>query len=185
MSPTLTDIDLQSVCFICDHLREQDKREIFATLPHDNTYRLGWEAYHQIRNMGRGRIAWHKGRPVALGAFTEDWPTNWQVIMFGTDEFKAGAFELLKWFRREAADILTTQKANRLYCNSHIDHVEAHKMIMALGAEPEGPPMRGFGKDGSTFQRFVWFPDTNAAVLRPDYVRPKEMDYVFRRQQQA
>lgn len=166
----LTDIDLHSFCYVCDHMREQDRAEIFACLPHDNTYRLGWEAYHQIKNNGRGRIAWHKGKPVAVGAFAEDYPGIWQVIMFGTDDFKHGAVDLIKWFRREAKDILSTQRGIRLYCNSRVEHTEAHKMIVALGAHPEGPPMRNFGKDGSSFQRFVWFPE-DSAVLSPDYVR--------------
>jgi hypothetical protein len=166
----LTDIDRENCINVCMAMREQDRLEILATQEHDNLYRLGWEAYHQIINKGRGKIAWHRGRPVAVGAFIEDWPGCWQVAMFGTDEFKSGAVHLIKWFRREAKDILSTQKGLRLYCNSRVEHVEAHKMIVALGAKPEGPPMKNFGKDGSSFQRFVWFPE-DSAVLNPDYVR--------------
>lgn len=167
----LSDVDLMSIEFIAYNMRECDRTEIFAMLPHDNLYRFAWEAHHVLVNSGRGKIAWHNGRPAALAGFVEQWSGVWQVWMCGTDDFKPAAVPLLRWFRKEANEILTVCKGHRLQCDSRMGHDEAHKMIMAMGGVPEGPPMRRYGKDGSDFQRFVWLNGENDAVLKPGYVR--------------
>lgn len=167
----LSDIDLTAIEYISYNMRECDRTEIFAMLPHDNPYRFAWEAHHVILNNGRGKISWHNGRPAALAAFTEQWPGTWSVWMCGTNDFKLAAVPLLRWFRKEANEILTVCQGHRLQCDSRVGHDEAHKMIMAMGGLPEGEPMRKYGKDGSDYQRFVWFNGENDAVLKPGYVR--------------
>lgn len=166
----LTDIDILSVEYICLNMREDDKREILAMRPHDSQVMLAWEAYHMIRNNGRGRIAWHDGRPAALAAFTEAWPGHWNVWMFGTKDFRAAAVPLIRWIRDEAREILSVCKGLRLECDSIADHDEAHKMIRALGGKAESE-MRNYGKGGETFIKFVWLPNVNDAVLSRHYVR--------------
>lgn len=167
----ITDISHADIEFICLNMRAVDRAEIYAMRPHDSPVRLAWESYHHILNNGRGRIAWAKGRPAAVAAFTEDWPGVWSVWMFGTDDFRAAAVPLLRWFRKEANEILSVCNGHRLQCDSRCGHDEAHKMIQALGGIPEGPAMRKFGKDGSDFQRFVWINGENDAVLKPHYTR--------------
>jgi len=66
---------------------------------------------------------------------------------------------------------LSTHGGHRLQCDSRVGHDEAHKMLVAIGARPEGPPMQGYGKDNSAFQRFVWLKETDSAVLEPGFVR--------------
>jgi len=163
--PTLIDIE-----FICLNMREKDSEEILALRPHDNPVRLAWEAYHHVLNSGRGKVAWVNGRPAAFAAFTEDWPGTWSVWMCGTDDFKAAAIPLLKWFRTEANEILTVCKGHRLQCDSRADYDEAHKMIRAFGGVEEST-LRRYGKDGSDYIRFVWFNGENDAVLKPHYTR--------------
>lgn len=167
----LTDIDLVSLEYLCLNMREADKVEIFACQEHENPMRLAWEAHYLIRNKGRGRIAWHDGRPAACCAFTESWPGVWQVWMFGTDELKSVAVELLRWSRKEARDILSVCHGIRLQCESRVGHDEAHKMLKAMGAVPEGDPMPAYGKDGAAYQRFVWLKDVNDDVLKPGFIR--------------
>jgi hypothetical protein len=167
----LTDIDLLSLEYICLNMREIDRVEAFAILPHDNPCRLSWEAHHHILNNGRGKIAWHNGKPAAMAAFTENWTGCWQVWAFGTDDFKAAAIPLLRWFRKEANDILTVCKGHRLQCDSRVGHPEAHKMIVAMGGVPEGEPMRRYGKDGSDYQRYIWLNGEHDAVLKPGFIR--------------
>lgn len=166
----LTELDLVSTEYICLHMRDCDKREIFALRPHDSPIQLAWEAYHIVKNQGRGRIAWHKQKPAAFAAFSEVWPGRWQAWAFGTEHFTAAAVPLLRWFRNEAREILTVCKAHRLDCDSIVDHYEAHKMLRAMGAKEDGPPMRKFGKGGEDFQRFVWI-NGETDVLNPGYVR--------------
>lgn len=165
VTASLTEITLPAIESICYRLRERDKAEIYALLPHDNPYRLAWEAHAAILNQGRGRIAWISGRPAGLIAFTEQWPGVWYSWMFGTDEFRSVALELVRWGRREVREILKVSRGHRCHCDSRFDHDEAHRLLKALGARPEGPPMRRYGKDGSDFQRFVWLRGQDDAIL--------------------
>lgn len=155
-------------------MRARDANEVFAVHEHDDPLRLAYEATHMIRNKGRGTLAWHNGRPAAVGAFVELRPGVWEVMMFGTDAFKAVVFEMMRWVRTEAADILKHCKGQRLQCHARADYDEAHKMIRAMGGVQEGVPLRRFGKDGSDFVCFVWLRGENDAVLDPHYQRPKE-----------
>lgn len=165
----LADLDYFSVEYICLHMRERDREEVFGLVPHDDPLRMAMDATGYIRNGGRGKIAWHKGRPAALMAFVELRPGVWEVWAFGTDDFEAVALELMRWCRKEANDILKHSKGHRLQCYSRSDYERAHKMIKAMGGEAEGPPLRRFGKDGSDYQTFVWFNGENDAILRPHY----------------
>jgi hypothetical protein len=132
---------------------------------------MAYESYHYILNNGRGQAAWVDGRPAGMCAFTENWPGVWQVWSFGTDDYKKAALPLARWFRREANAILSVCKGIRLQCDSRIGHPDAEKFILAFGGLPEGPPMKSYGKDGSSYQRYVWFPGENDAVLKPHYTR--------------
>jgi hypothetical protein len=167
----LTEITPDGLDYIACNMREVDQAEIYNLLAHDNWVRFSWEAYHLILNNGRGRLAWHNGRPCGIGAFTECRPGVWDVWMLGTNDFRAGAVPLLRWGRKEANDILSVCKGIRLQCDSRVGHPEAHKMITAMGGLPEGPPMTSYGKDGSAYQRYVWLPGENDAVLKPGFVR--------------
>jgi hypothetical protein len=167
----LSDVDLLSIEFIVYNMRPGDREEIFGLIDHDNNYRFAWEAYHLVLNKGRGKISWHDGKPAAFAAFVEERPGVWSVWMMGTKDFKAAAMPLLRWFRKEANDILSVCKGHRLQCDSRADYEEAHKMIKAMGGIEEGPPMRRYGKDGSDYQRFIWLNGENDAVLKSGYVR--------------
>lgn len=166
----LTDINYSALEYLCLNMRECDRREIFALRPHDSPLQLSVEAWAMIRNMGRGRIAWYQGRPAGCAAFTESWNGCWEVWMFGTDHFKSVVVDLVRWFRKEANDILTVCEGRRLQCDSIADHEEAHKLIKAAGGIEEAR-FRRYGKGGEDFIRFVWFNGENDAILRPNYTR--------------
>ena len=151
-------------------MRERDAAEIYGMRPHDNPLQLAYEANHMIRNMGRGKISWHQGKPAGVAAFTESWPGMWEAWMFGTDDFKKSLFPLMRWVRSEANEILTVCKGNRLQCDSRADYEDSHDLIRSLGGKEE-TVLRRYGKDGSDYKRFVWFNGENDAVLSPHYVR--------------
>lgn len=158
--------------YLCFNLRPGDAEEVFGLLNHDAPFRLAWETYHGILNHGRGRVAYVNGRPAAVAAFIEMHSGVWQVWMFGTEDFKKGAFPLLKWFRHEANDILGVCRGHRLQCDSRADYAEAHKMIEGMGGVRESV-MRRYGKDGSDYVRFVWLNGENDSVLRRGHTRQK------------
>jgi hypothetical protein len=167
----LTEITLPAVESICYRLRERDRIEAFNLLPYDNEYRLAWESYATMLNAGRARVAWWDGRPAALMAFTERRPGVWDAWMIGTDDFRNCAVDLVRWGRKEARDILATSLGHRLQAESRADHDEGHRLLKALGARQEGPPMKAYGKDGSDYLRFVWLKGQDDAVLEPGFVR--------------
>ena len=153
----LTELDLESLHYICFRLREADKAEIFGIMEHDCPYRFGWEAYTVFRNKGRSRIAWYRGKPAACIALLEIRPTVWEVASFGTEDYKAVALEMARWARNNIAELSAPPfNGRRLQCDSRDGHEEAHKYLLALGARKEGEPMLHYGKDGSTYYRFVW-----------------------------
>jgi len=166
----LTDIEYIPLEFVVLKMRERDRQEIYAMRPHDNPLQLAMEAHAQIRNLGRGRIAWWQGKPAAVLAFTEDWPGVWSIWMFGTDDFKNVAIELVRWARKEANEILKVCAGHRIHCDSRSDYADAHKLIIAAGgrAECEFP---AYGKDGQAYTRFVWLQSRDSAVLKPHFVR--------------
>lgn len=167
----LTEIELPSLEYICLNLRDVDKREVYNVLDHDNPMILAMQAYYVAVNKGRGRIAWHNGRPAAYIAVSEERPTVWSVSLFGTADFKAVAVDCVRWLRPTIVEMISERGGRRLHCDSHVDHREAHAFLTMLGARPEGPPMRHFGKDGSDYQRFVWITSDAARgfeVLGPD-----------------
>jgi hypothetical protein len=170
----LADLDYFAVEYLALNMRPQDREEVLGLMDHDNPLQLAAEVTHQIRNKGRGRIAWHRGRPAALMAFVEIRSGVWEVYMFGTEYFKSVAFELARWCRKEANDILTHCKGHRLQATSRADYHEAHKLIRALGGIAEGSPLRRYGKDGKDYQVFTWLNGENDAVLKPHYVPEKE-----------
>jgi hypothetical protein len=162
---TLSDITLPDLEFVCLNMREVDRIEVLGVRPHDNLLMLAWEAAALIRNQGRGRIAWANGKPAAVVAVTEDRAGVWQIMMFWTEDFKAVAFACMRWARETLRELVGTGLCRRLQCDSRVGHDEAWRFLMALGAEKEGPPMRGFGKDGGDYQRFVWIKGENDHVL--------------------
>ena len=168
----LTDLTFNELYYICCHLRERDAAEIYGMRPHDNPLQLAYEANHMIRNQGRGKISWHKGRPAAVAAFTESWPGMWEAWMFGTDDFKDALYPLMRWVRTEAKDILDHCQGNRLQCDSRADYEDSHNLIRSLGGKEE-VVLRRYGKDGSDYKRFVWINGEGSAVtiLQPHYVR--------------
>jgi hypothetical protein len=176
----LTDIDLPSLEYICLNMRSIDAMEVYNMRSHDNAVLLAWEAYHLIRARGRGRIAWAGGKPVAIVAVYELWTGCWEVVMWGTDEFKAGAFECMRWVRRDTLpDLIKTLGGRRLQCFSHLDHHEAHSFLLALGASKEGPPIEGYGRDGSSYQLFGWVLNRNAVMQDDRMAETRRNDRVL------
>ena len=124
----LTDITLGDLEYICLNLRESDRVEILNVCNHDSPLQLAWESHYAIRNHGRGRIAWHKGRPAGVFAFIEERTSVWEVWMYGTDDFRDVAFELLRWARKEANDILSVCEGRRLHVAVREGHPDAHRL---------------------------------------------------------
>jgi hypothetical protein len=166
----LSDVTWTDTFDICLRLRESDKLEVYNQRAYDSAYQLSWEMSSAIVAKGRGVIAWHQGRATAVFGFVQGHPGVWDIIMFGTDEYRAVAFALLRWCRREANDILSTSAGHRLQCDARVGHEDAHRLIQSMGGRPESL-MRRYGKDRSDYIRYVWLRGEDDAILKPHYVR--------------
>lgn len=163
----LTDIEYPSLEFVALNMREVDRVEIFNLLDHDNPLQFAQQAWHALKNNGRGRIAWWAGKPAAVIGLIEDRPRIWQISMFGTEDLPHAAFPCMRWARETLREFREPPfNGRRLQCDSRIGHDEAHKFLRALGAKEEGPPMVHYGKDGGDYQRFVWLIGDNDHVLK-------------------
>ena len=162
---TIHDLDRYAITHITLHLREQDASEIYGLRPHDCPLRLAYEAHYMLSRHGRGKVAWFRGVPAAVIGFYERWPGCWEAVSFGTERYKDVGVALMREGRKLARGILDDLGANRLQADSRIDNVQAHAFIRALGGKPEGPPLEKYGKDGATYQRFVWFGDVQGKQL--------------------
>jgi hypothetical protein len=159
----LLPIDLGSISYVCNNMRESDRLEIFGLRPHDSPMVLAYEIHSVLANNGRGRVAWHDGKPVAVIGFAEYWPGVWQVIMVGTNEFRYVAMDCIRWFRIQAAELMSLHGGRRLQCDSRVSQY-GQGFLQTLGAKPEGT-MKRYGKDGSDYIRYVWLAGENDQVL--------------------
>jgi hypothetical protein len=167
----LTEPNLYTIEAVCLNLRESDEVEIFNVMQLASKMHLAHHCYQAVMNNGRGRVAWYNGRPTAVIALTTLWTGVWEIWMFGTNDFRNVAFDLVRWARREAREILDHAEGHRIQCDCRVGHPDAHKLLQAFGARPEGPPMKQFGKDRADYQRYVWLRDEDWDVLEPHYKR--------------
>lgn len=156
-----SDITFDAVLYIAMHLREANKREIFPLRASDSAYALAWEVHSVLNSRGRGQIAWHNGKPAVLVGVYEPWPTVWGLMMFGTDDFARGAIPALRWLQHTMRDLVDNHGARRLQSETRDGDEEAERFFLRLGARKEGPPMRGYGKDGEAYQRYAWLVHEN------------------------
>jgi hypothetical protein len=160
----LTEVTLGGLEYIASHLRDEDWVEIRNVLDHDSPLLFAHQAYQLVSMRGRGRIAWHDGKPAACVAFIEHRTGVWDIQLYGTKDLRATMKPVLRWIRDTLPEIRDRFGGVRLQADSHHDHAEAHKFLRGLGAEVEAT-MRRFGKDGSTYIRFVWISEETAAPL--------------------
>jgi RimJ/RimL family protein N-acetyltransferase len=140
--------------WIALNLRDRDKQEILGNMPTDNPLEVAAIVMHATAKKGVGWIGWLNSRPVAaLGVF-EQWPGNWQIWSFGTDDYRRAAPVFNRKFDL-AMQYAIDHGCHRMECRSHANHVESHRLLTALGAEREGP-LRQYGKDKADYIVFSW-----------------------------
>lgn len=94
-------------------------------------------------------------QPVAVAGLVEHRPNVLSALFFATDDFEKVALEVTYIANRVLRDVRATS-IHRIEAVSLVGHEQAHRWIRHFGLEPEGPPMRGFGKNGEAYQQFAW-----------------------------
>ncbi len=147
------DIEWLALEYICFHLRERDHAEIFNMSTTQNVLEITAIVMHSLGKNGVGWIAKFDHRPcAALGVF-EQWPGNWQIFSFGTNDYPraiASMWERYVMACRYAKD----RGAHRLECRSRIGHIDAHRLLKTLGFRPEGT-LEKYGIDKSDYVQWA------------------------------
>lgn len=138
-------------------MREMDRREIYNMRGHDNPFQLAREIV-LAATYGRAGIAERSGRPCGIIGVSPMWPGLWSAWSFGTDDWPKAVMELSRYGRSVLEPFVRARGAHRVQCESHIDHIEAHRWLMAMGATVEGR-LRAYGRDGSDYLQFSWGTD--------------------------
>lgn len=136
------------------NMREIDRIEIFGNMPTDNPLEVAAIVMHATAKKGLGWTAWLNNRPVgALGVF-EQWPGNWQIWSFGTDDYRRAAVVFKAKFDN-SVEYMLANGGHRLQCYSHQRHVESHRLLTFLGATREAT-LHHYGRDGAAYHVFAW-----------------------------
>lgn len=148
----LANPSLMDVLYITHHLREWDRKEVFATRFSDDPDQLAMDVLRWGPNW------WVAGEDKAIAVIgaTEVWPGCWSVGMFATDEFSKIGLPLTKWVKRSMIPHIAQQGIRRGECRSIEGHEMAHRWLETLGAKREGDGLKKYGKDGETFFTYVW-----------------------------
>jgi len=142
---------LASMTYVTNHLREIDRREVFAgAITHPDTL-----AIDAVSASGFIDVAWLDAMPVAAVGGRELWPGVWSVWCFGTDDWFKVKLAITRHIIRALVPSMLKAGGWRGQCLSHEDHVEAHDWLLWLGFEREAV-LRQYGRDGSDFHMFAW-----------------------------
>jgi hypothetical protein len=133
---TIAPLEWLPLEFVCFNMRDIDRHEIYSNLPTTNP--LEWAA-GVFAAVGRKGCGWHaafNGRPAAVMGVFENFPGNWQIFSFGTDDYirVLVAFKP-KWYLM--LDYLKEHGGHRLECKSLITHKEAHGFLRMMGFKAE------------------------------------------------
>lgn len=148
-SPSLLD-----VLYITHHMREWDRRELFATRWDEDPDHLAMDVMQRW-----GEHCWVAGedrQAIAVIGAMQTWPGMWSVGMFATDDFPRIGLPLTRWVRQVMIPHIVQQGVRRGECKSMEGHTMAHRWLELLGAKREGEPLKNYGKNGETFHTYVW-----------------------------
>ena len=155
----LTDLTPDTVAYVVSRMRAADREEIYATRWSDDPARVVADC---MALASFSWVAWHDAKPCAVGGAAAVQPGVFSVYLFATDDFPKIALSVTRFARRDGMRALfKSVGARRLQCDSHINHVEAHRWLQGNGFLAEGI-RRAYGKDGSDFIHY--------ALCRADWV---------------
>lgn len=138
--------------FIAQNMREDDKREIYATRWSKDPAALAKDCL-----ISSAAFGWTFGKNVpiaAVGAFPM-WPGCWSVWMFATPRFPEVGLSMTRFIKKRMIPAIRNSGYNRCQCYSIFDHHEAHKWLESLGAVRESTAYN-FGEKKEDFYVYTW-----------------------------
>lgn len=97
-----------------------------------------------------GAVAMAQGEPAAAWGGVPCWPGCWSVWFFATEQWRAVWRAAVRWFRRHIPVLMRALDIHRLQVFAMLGHPDAHRMLAAIGFQPEGVARR-MGAGGQDF----------------------------------
>jgi len=139
-------------------MRDSDLEEFLALNHVDNRAALALSLSERYGNRAEVLVAWSFNKPVAVGAFFEGRPGVVTLMFFAADAWEPISKPLSLKLRR-MMDALRENGTHRIEAVALASHAEARRWLEFFGLKPEGPPLRGYGKNGEIFQQYAWVSD--------------------------
>lgn len=136
------------------HMRDWDRREIFATREEESVDELCFAVAHA------GDYQWVAGRGgEAIAAFgcKPMWRGVFDMWLFATDNIGSIGISLTRLVRNAIVPQLFREGAHRLECRSMEGHIDAHAWLEVIGAKREATHV-GYGRRGEDFHVYTWAP---------------------------
>ena len=139
----------EGVLYVASHMRDWDKKEIFATRWTDDPADVAASC------VAAGAFSWVASleRPICAIGGAPMWPGVWSMWMFATDEWPIISTSVTKFVRRVMLPKLWAVGAHRLECRAMEGHPSGN-WLKFFGAEREGPLVK-YGKDQKTFYTYA------------------------------
>lgn len=149
----LVNLNAPDLLYICDNMRDMDRREIYATRWTENPEHLV-DAIMIVPELGW--IAKNDdGVPVAAMGVIPMWDGVWSLWMFATDKWQEVSLSVTKFVKRALPQGMADAGIHRAQCYSSAQHSVAHAWLRMLGADKESE-VKSYGKNGEDFIVFSW-----------------------------
>lgn len=157
MKPEIRPGTLRDICYVASNLRDEDRREVFATAVLSSGSEAGVISFST--SPGWCWTAWLDGQPVAAFGVALGNPVYQPHIRhgwaYGTDKFKRAVPAITRFCVREWPARLIAEGVRRVEVRSIADHDVAHKWLTAIRAHRECE-MPGYGVNGEAFTLWSW-----------------------------
>lgn len=166
---TVKPVNQVALYHICRNLRECDAQEIYPLCHHDNPLILAQQTMWAC-NAGQGKLIWVNGIPAAVCGVHPEFSghMNYRVFAFGTDDWKAAAYPVMRELRKIAREVIKEHGTMRMQADSSEHHTEAHAWMERMNGKRESV-MPHYGKNGETYYRYVWLRDDVSWMNSPEW----------------
>lgn len=139
-------------------MRDSDLEEFLALNHAEDRETLAIELAARYGRYENALVAHHNDEPVAVGAFVTGRPGVVTLMFFASDAWQPIAARLSQRLAR-MMEVMREEGTHRIEAVALASHAEARRWLEFFGLRPEGPPMRGYGKNGEIFQQYAWVSD--------------------------
>ena len=135
------------------HVRPLDRKELFATRPHDSPALASEEIMRYCAPFGT--LFWHEGEPVSAMGFFPMWPGVVSVWAFGSPRWSYVVGAMTRHVINEMIPELLQMGVHRAECRSLSERRDSERWLLALGAHAEAT-LKEFGRNREDFTLYAW-----------------------------